>query len=165
LILEQTEFMDFMQLPIMHRATIPESYLDDMGHMNVMWYTYLFGQATGGLFDLIGLTDEYFATNQAGSFALEQRFRYLAEVRVGQSVTIRSRLLGHSTKLLHAIHVMTKDEGQVVAATGEFVGAHMDMRVRRTSPFPPQILESLDRLVAEHNQMEANPKIRWTMKI
>jgi carnitine 3-dehydrogenase len=157
--------MEFMQLPIMHRATIPESYLDDMDHMNVMWYTFLFGQATGGLFELIGLTDAYFLANQAGSFALEQRFRYLSEVRVGQSITIRSRVLGHTSKLLHALHIMTKDDGDVLAATGEFIGAHVDMRIRRTSFFPAHILESLDRLEAEHGKVEAHPRIQSTMKI
>ncbi len=157
--------MDLPQLPITHRATIPESYLDDMGHMNVMWYTSLFGHGTGGLFELIGLTDSYFLTNQAGSFALEQRFRYLAEVRLGESVTIRTRLLGHSDKLLHAIHIMTKDQTQVVAATGEFVGAHIDMRVRRTCPFPAEILHSMDKLVAEHGCLEMDAKVRPTMMI
>ena len=157
--------MDLPQLPVTHRATIPESYLDDMGHMNVMWYTSLFGQATGSLFELIGLTDSYFLANQAGCFALEQRFRYLAEVRLGESVTIRTRLLGHSDKLLHAIHVMTKDATQVVAATGEFIGAHIDMRVRRTCSFPAAILQSMDRLVAEHERVEMDAKVRATMKI
>jgi acyl-CoA thioester hydrolase len=157
--------MDFMQLPIMHRATIPESYLDDMGHMNVMWYTHLFGQATGGLFELIGLTDQYFLTNQAGSFALEQRFRYLSEVRVGQSITIRSRVLGHSSKLLHALHIMTKDDGDVLAATGEFIGAHVDMRIRRTSFFPSHILKSLDLLMEVHGKVTAHPRIQATMTV
>ncbi len=157
--------MDFKQLPIMHRATIPESYLDEMGHMNVMWYTYLFGQATDGLFNQIGLTEQYFTSNQAGSFALEQRFRYLAEVRVGQSVAIRSRVLGHSTKLLHAMHIMTKDDDEVIAATGEFIGAHIDMRVRRTAPFPAHILQSLDQLQTEHGKIDADARIRWTMTI
>jgi acyl-CoA thioester hydrolase len=157
--------MNFMQLPIIHQATIPESYLDDMGHMNVMWYTYLFGQSTGGLFELIGLTDQYFQSNNAGSFALEQRFRYLAEVRVGERVTLRSRMLGHTSKLLHAIHIMTKGDTDVIAATGEFIGAHVDMRVRRTSPFPPSILETLDRLVGEHGKIASDPRIKSTMKI
>jgi acyl-CoA thioester hydrolase len=157
--------MHFMQLPIMHQATIPESYLDDMGHMNVMWYTHLFGQSTGGLFDLIGLTDQYFQANNAGSFALEQRFRYLAEVRVGEKVTLRSGVLGHTAKLLHAIHIMTKGDSDVIAATGEFIGAHVDMRVRRTSAFPPGILESLDRLIVEYGQIESDPRIKSTMKV
>ncbi|MEJ7639637.1 MAG: hypothetical protein WKF75_17105 [Singulisphaera sp.] len=40
--------MDLNSLPITYRASIPESYLDEMGHMNVTWYTHLFSQAMGG---------------------------------------------------------------------------------------------------------------------
>ena len=36
-------------LPITLQTVIPEDYIDVMGHMNVMWYTHLFGKATGGL--------------------------------------------------------------------------------------------------------------------
>ena len=75
-------------LPITHRAAIPESYLDEMGHMNVMWYTHLFSLASGGLFELVGLNRAYFEANQAGCFALATHVRYLAEVRVGQPVRI-----------------------------------------------------------------------------
>ena len=82
-------------LPVAHRAVIPASYLDEMGHMNVMWYTHLFSMATGTLFEQLGLTRAYFDANNAGSFALEAHVRYLSEVRVGQSVVIYYRLLGH----------------------------------------------------------------------
>ena len=93
--------MTLDDLPITYRATIPPDYLDEMGHMNVMWYTHLFGCATMGLFERIGLTREYFEANHAGSFALEHHVRYLAEVRVGQQVTLRSRALDRSAKRLH----------------------------------------------------------------
>ena len=45
-------------LPITHATVIPEDYLDMMGHMNVMWYTHLFGCATVGLFKLDPVTGE-----------------------------------------------------------------------------------------------------------
>src|SRR5438132_14295099 len=125
--------MDFGSLPVTWTALIPESYLDEMGHMNVMWYTHLFSNATGGLFDLIGMTLEYFTANQAGSFALEAHVRYLAEVRAGQRVTVRSRALGRSAKRLHFMHFLVIDDGERLSATGEFVGTHVDMRVRRSS--------------------------------
>src|SRR3954449_11689579 len=86
--------MNLAPLPITHEATIPESYLDSMGHMNVMWYTHLFGCATGGFFKLVGMNREYFQANHTGSFALAQHFSYRREVRVGEHVVIRSRLLG-----------------------------------------------------------------------
>jgi len=144
--------MNLDSLPITHEATIPESYLDEMGHMNVMWYTHLFGQATWSLFQLLGMDDDYFLAHSAGSFALAQFFRYRKEVRVGEHVTLRSRLLGRSERQFHVISFMTKEDGQL-AATGEFLAAHIDMQTRRTSPFAPHIVQNLDRLLAEHSAL------------
>src|SRR4051812_17842445 len=140
--------MNLAPLPITFEATIPETYLDSMGHMNVMWYTHLFSQSMGGLFKLIGMNREYFETHHTGSFALAQHFVYRKEIRVGEHVTLRCRVLGRSEKKLHVMNFMTK-ENNVLAATGEFLGAHIDMRTRRTAPFAPHISESIDRFVAE----------------
>ena len=72
--------MDLSALPVTFEAVIPEAYLDEMGHMNVMWYTHLFSGSVDGLFRLVGLTREYFETSQAGTFALEQHVRFIKEV-------------------------------------------------------------------------------------
>src|ERR1700676_1809498 len=95
--------MDLSLLPIHHQAVIPESYLDEMGHMNVMWYTHLFSEATGGFFDLFGMNRAYFTSHHTGSFALEVHVRYRAEVRAGQRVTVRTRPLGRSLERYHFI--------------------------------------------------------------
>jgi acyl-CoA thioester hydrolase len=149
--------MDLSPLPITHRAVIPDSYLDEMGHMNVMWYTHLFSMGAWGLFQMVGLNREYFATNQAGSFALEQHIRYLKEVRVGERITIRSRVLGRTAKCWHVIHFMTLDEPETLAATSECVHAHIDMRIRRSAPMPPAICAAIDRLLAEHARLPWDP--------
>ena len=151
--------MDLTALPITHRAVIPETYLDEMGHMNVMWYTHLFSQGAWGLFQMVGMTQDYFTTHHAGSFALSQHFRYLKEVRVGQQVTIRSRVLGRSEKRWHVMHFMTNDAIADLAATCEVVSTHVDIRVRRSSPMPPHITEAIDRLIAEHS------RLTWTAPV
>jgi acyl-CoA thioester hydrolase len=137
-------------LPVTHAAVIPEDYLDMMGHMNVMWYTHLFSLAVGGLYQRLGLTGKYFEANAAGSFLLEAHVRHLSEVRVGQSVTIRTRMLGRSAKRLHFMNFMVKED-TVLAATSESVAAHIDMRIRRSSPLPPTIALAIDELVSEHS--------------
>jgi acyl-CoA thioester hydrolase len=140
--------MDLSGLPLTLRTVIPESYVDMMGHMNVMWYTHLFGKATGELFQLFGFTHDYFRERRAGTFALKQLFNYRAEVLGGQEVEIRSRVLGRSAKRFHTIHFMTR--GDVLAATAEYLGTHVDLTIRRTSPIPPDIAEKMDRLIASH---------------
>ena len=157
--------MNLLELPITARAEIPTSYLDEMGHMNVMWYTHLFSRAVWGLFDLIGFTHEYMQTNQAGSFALELHVRYLAEVKAGQHVTLRTRALARTPKRIHYQHFMTIDEhDDVLSATGEIVSAHVDMNVRRQSPFPPALADAFDRLLTQHTALTWPAPVCGTMR-
>ena len=155
--------MDLSALPITHKTVIPEDYIDLMGHMNVMWYTHLFGKATGSIFQQVGLNRDYFEANHAGTFALKQLFTYLVEVRLGEEITIRTRVLGRSLKRLHVMHFMSKGEPEVLASTNEFLAAHVDMTIRRTSPFPPTIAAAIDRLAAEHAALGWLPPVSGAM--
>ena len=140
-------------LPITARAEIPTAWLDEMKHMNVMWYTHLFSHATVGFFDRVGMSREYFLTKLAGSFALEAHIKYFAEVHAGWNVTLRTRFLGRSAKRFHFMHFLSIDEDDVLSATGEMVSTHVDLRVRRSSPFPPEIAAAYDALLGEHRQL------------
>lgn len=156
--------MNFDALPITHRATVPESYLDVMGHMNVMWYTHLFDRGTWQFFEMLGMTLAYFEDNEAGGFALESHARYLAEVRLGQSVTIRSRAIGRTAKRIHFMHFMVIDDGGVLAATVELIGMHIDRAVRRSSPYPTHIATVIDELVAEHRRLDWDAPVCGVMR-
>ena len=156
--------LDLSALPITYRKHIPESYRDEMGHMNVMWYTHLFSCAFEKFAEQFGFNEAYFRAHHAGSFALETHVRYLAEVRVGQSVSVCSRAIGRSAKRLHFMHFMTIDESGALAATQEHVGAHIDMRVRRMTPFPEDIASRFDQLVQEQNLVGWDPPLCGAMQ-
>ncbi|REK06741.1 MAG: hypothetical protein DWQ37_22085 [Planctomycetota bacterium] len=145
--------LDLQGLPITYQMEIPEDYLDAFGHMNVMWYTNLFGHAFGRFGREFGFDIDYFRQHHRGSFALESHMRYVAEVRVGWNVTIRSRAIGRSEKRFHFMHFMTVDETGKLAATQENIAAHIDMDTRRMSPIPPQICERFDAVVARQNAL------------
>jgi len=121
--------------------------------MNVMWYIHIFDYATRNLFASFGLSSEYVHRTGMGSFALESHIRYLAEVRLGQSVTVRSRLLDRSEKTLHFIHFMVRDHDNALAATIEVVGAHADLTKRAVAPFPEELRQRLDPLLAAHQSL------------
>lgn len=156
--------LDLSGLPVTHRQEIPESYRDEMGHMNVLWYTFLFGCAFDKFADQFGFNDAYFLANQMGSFALETHIRYLSEVHIGKHVTIRSRAIDRSAKRLHFMHFMTIDETGALAATQEHIGAHIDMRIRRMAPLPESITTRFDKLVAEQNALGWAPPVCGVMK-
>ncbi|MCB9456660.1 MAG: thioesterase family protein [Anaerolineaceae bacterium] len=141
------------ELPSFHRATIVPEYLDAMGHMNIRWYMAIFDDAAWKFFDHFGMNIEYYQREQAGGFALQHFIRYLAEVRLGETVAIHTRILGRSAKRIHFMHFMVNETTGVLAATLEVLGSHADMRVRRTSPYPPYIAEKIDAILQEHTRL------------
>lgn len=137
-------------LPVTNTKMIPEDYIDLMGHMNVMWYFQIFGNATRSLFSSFGLSADYVRLTRKGSFALETHIRYLNELRVGQTAVVRSRVLDRSDKIIHMMHFMTRQHDGALAATYEVVGAHADLEKRRIAPFPPEIAAAIDELLIAH---------------
>lgn len=148
------EVSQIQQLPCYHRATIPEAYLDVMGHMNIRHYMGLFDDAAWDFFADFGMTEAYYRSSSGGAFALEQHIRYLAEVHVGETVAIHTRVNGRTAKRIHFIHFMINETTGKLAATLEVLGSHANRDTRRTSLFPQEIAAQIDHMVAEHNQLD-----------
>lgn len=145
--------LDLSSLPVTNRKIIPADFIDIMGHMNVMWYIHIFDHGTRNLFNRFGFGEEYIQRTGMGSFALESYIRYLAEVKLGEAVTVRSRVLDRSAKTIHFLHFMTRDDDESLAATIEVLGAHADLTRRKVTPFPPEVLVQLDALLNVHRQL------------
>jgi acyl-CoA thioester hydrolase len=156
--------MDLQPLPITYQAIIPADYHDEMAHMNVMWYTHLFSEAVGTLWNMVGMDRAYFESHSAGTFALEFHIRFLAEIRAGQQITIRPRLLARTAKRLHFIQFMFNDTRSVLSCTEETVNSHADMTTRRTSPWPPHVAQALDQMIAAHQLLDWRAPTCGTMK-
>lgn len=131
-------------LPLYYRQTIPETYMDAMGHMNVRWYMTLFDEATWRFFEDLGLTATYFETHHAGGFALRQFINYWSEIRAGQNVAVRTRLLGRTAKRFHFMHFILNESSGQAAASLESLGTHADLKKRRSSPLPEEITRRMD---------------------
>ena len=69
-------------LPGYHRETIPEEYLDIMGHMNIRWYFDMFAKSGHKFFTSHGLGEDYFRDGNFGVFTLKQYIQYLADKRL-----------------------------------------------------------------------------------
>jgi acyl-CoA thioester hydrolase len=145
--------IDLNSLPITTQKIIPAEYIDIMGHVNVMWYIHIFDRGTRSLFNSFGFGEEYVRRTGMGSFALESHIRYLGEVRQGEAVTVRSRILARSEKTIHFFHFMVRDHDAALAATIEVLGAHADLTRRKVVPFPPEVLEKLDPLLEAHRRL------------
>ena len=146
-----------------YKGAVYPWHCDHMNHMNVMWYAYLFDKATWRFFDSMSMSLKYCEEQGAGAFALEHHTRYMAEVRLGQTVVLRTRVISRTQKRFHFMHFMTIENGDRLAATAEFVGMHIDRTTRRSSPLPGHIAEAFDRLIAKHQTLDWDPPICGVM--
>ncbi|WP_280151175.1 thioesterase family protein [Piscinibacter sp. XHJ-5] len=121
-----------------YRGTVYPWQCDHMGHMNVMWYTGKFDEATWQLFGSLGLTPDWLRTAGRGMAAVEQVTHYRRELLPGDLVSVHSRLLEVKEKAIRFSHEMRVDgDGGSVAATTILTGVFLDTALRKATPFPP----------------------------
>ena len=142
-----------VSLPAVYRAVIPPAYEDRQRHMNMRWYLALYDEAGDAMYPMLGLTSDYFAASGAGGFDLEHHLWYPSEVRIGDTVVIRARMLARSSKLFHYMMFMVNESRGVLSSLFECVHAHIDLRTRHTTPFPAQVAAQIDALIVAHRAL------------
>jgi acyl-CoA thioester hydrolase len=120
---------------------------DHMGHMNVMWYTGKFDEATWHLLALIGLTPSYLREQKRGMAAVQQETSYKRELLAGDLISIHSGVLEMREKVVRFYHEMLNAETRELAAKTILTGVHLDTETRKSCPFPADILERGRKLV------------------
>jgi acyl-CoA thioester hydrolase len=125
---------------ITYRGVVYPWHCDHMGHMNVMWYTGKFDEATWNLFSAIGITSTYIRERKHGMAGLEQHIVYKKELVAGDIVIVRSRVLEVREKVIRIQHEMIKTDSEELAATSDLTAAHVDLVARKSRPFPLEIM-------------------------
>ena len=152
-------------LPMYHHETIPETYLDAMGHMNVRWYMALFDTAVWKFFNSHGLDENYFIQNQMGVFALKHFIQYFAEVKVGEAVSMRIRLLGRTEKRFHFMNFMINETTGKLSAILEVLGTQADLKLRKAVAMPQVISQKFDAKIALDQQLDWEAPISGAIKL
>ena len=152
-------------LPEIYRIVIPPEYEDRNRHMNIRWYLVIYDEAGDAMYPMIGLTDEYFAASGMGGFDLEHHIWYRSEVRVGDTVAIRLRMLARTAKLCHYLMFMTNETRGNLSSLFECLHAHADLKMRRTAAFPPETAAKIDALIEAQRSLPWDPPVSGTMAI
>ena len=100
-----------------------------------------------------------------GGFDLEHHLWYLSEVRVGDTVAIRLRMLARSAKLCHYMMFLVNETRGRLSSLFECVHAHADLKARRTAAFPTQAVAAIDALIAEQQALAWPAPISGSMAI
>lgn len=139
--------------------TIVPDWIDYNGHMNVAYYTLVFDHAVDEFFAYVGLNQDYRDTTTGSTFAAEHHITYNQEVVEADLVRCISRLVGFDEKRIHHYHEMYHVADGYLAATGEFLSLHVDLSIRRVTPLPDTILDTLSEVMVAHEKLPASDNI------
>lgn len=154
-----------LRLPRTYEQTVPADYMDNNGHMNVMYYTAVGNMAMGRFLGNAGLQHELFQTGRRGMFALRQIISYLSEIREGEEVAVHTGLVGHDAKRLHFIHYVVNLTHGRIASTDERMAMYIDMTVRRSTNFEPQIIAHLQECLARFKEFGWTPELSGAIQL
>lgn len=130
-------------LPITPPMAVRPEMIDYNGHVNVAFYLKLFDEGVDTLFARFGLSETYLRTRNMSFFAMETHLRYLREIHLKDPVQVRIRLLDVDAKRIHYWMELVHAEERWLSATMEGISIHIDMAVRKPTPFPADIMERL----------------------
>ena len=146
------------------RITVPDTWADSNGHMNMRWYVALFDDAGDELHERCGLTPEFHRVHRSGTVDLEHHTHFLNEVMPGDSVAVYSRLVERSAKRLHYLMFLVNERKGKLAAIFECMNAFLDLEVRRTAPFPPEIAAKIDAWLERDREFDWPPPVSGAMQ-
>jgi Thioesterase-like superfamily len=98
-------------------------------------------------------------------FTLKQFIQYFAEVRVGQTVAIHTRLVARSEKRFQFLHFMVNESTTQLAATFEALITHVDLKIRRAAPMPVEIAQKFDATLARDEALDWAAPICGAMRV
>lgn len=149
----------------LHRGIVRPEWIDFNGHMNVAYYMLAFDDATETFFKHLGIGGDYMERTNCSTFTLEGHITYDREVKEGDELSFTTRLLDYDNRRLHYFHEMYQAGQGYLASTSELISAHIDMSVRRMTPFRPETIDRLAALLAEHRKLPPASQVGRTVGI
>lgn len=129
------------------RRAVPAAFEDINGHLNVRHYVGIASEGLDESLVSVGIEQQWPAKGH-GVFTVEHHMTYLAELRTGDELSVRVRVVGRSERAAHVLVYLVDESHQRLSYVMEEIFVHMDMATRRTAPWPAEVAEGLDQRTA-----------------
>lgn len=146
----QPTYEQLVSMPALAEQPVPIAFEDSNGFLNVRHYL---GIGSEGLDELLvdcGIPLNWPLATGLACLSAEQHLTYLHELKTGDRMSVRARLLGRSERAAHALVHILDDTHQRVACVFEEILLCVRLDDRRTEPWPAEVAQRLDERVAEH---------------
>lgn len=152
-------------LPAFAKMSVPTAFEDLNGHLNIRHYLGIASEGLDESLVEVGILQQWPTVAGSAVFTAEHHLTYLAELRTGDKISVRVRLLGRSARAAHVLVYLLDDEKQCLSYVMEEVFLHIDMETRRTADWPADVAAGLDERVARDADLPWEPVLSGSMSL
>ncbi|MCY7395658.1 MAG: thioesterase family protein [Nocardioides sp.] len=161
----QPSYDDVVSLPASLSQSVPVAFEDINGHLNIRHYV---GIASEGLDDSLvelGIPQMWPISAGQAVFSAEHHMTYFAELRTGDKISVRVRMLGRSERAAHVLVFLVDETHHRVSYAMEEIFLHVDMESRATSPWPQAVAGAFDERITEHQALPWDAPVSGSMSL
>ena len=125
---------------VVTQGEVLPAWIDLNQHMNVAYYVLAFDQAVDALWEQFGITKDGINRTNSSTFAVDSHITWQQELLVGEPYVISSQILAYDEKRIHQFMRLYHAEKHFLASTAEWLNLHVDLSLRKVSPWPGHIL-------------------------
>ena len=136
---------------ILPEQEVLNEWLDYNGHMNVAYYTLAFDKSLDFfLEDLLGIGESHAYKNNQGPFVVQAHYHYLNEMRLNEKFHVRLFVVDCDKNKMHlCMEIYSLFQDKVIAVV-EQVLINVNLKLRKSEPYPPWAFERLIKLKNTH---------------
>jgi acyl-CoA thioester hydrolase len=147
---EHPTYEQLAGLPAYAEQPVPIAFEDNNGQLNVRHYLGIGSEGLDESLVDLGIAHNWPIKAGLACLAAEHHVTYLHELRTGDRMSVRVRLLGRSERALHALVYVLDDTHARVATVFEEIGLCVRLDPRGSEPWPAEVATNLDARIAEH---------------
>ncbi len=161
----QPTYEQLLDLPAFTAQAVPAAFEDINGHLNIRHYVGIASEGLDESLEPVGIPQNWPTLSGQGVFTAEHHLTYLSELRTGDRISVRVRLVGRSERGAHVVVYLLDDTHERVSYVMEEIFLHIDMESRRTAPWPDDVAAAIDKQIAADKTLSWQPTLSGSMAL
>ena len=145
----QPTYDQLVAMPAYAVQPVPVAFEDHTGQLNVRHYLGIGSEGLDESLISVGIPHNWPAKAGLACLSAEHHLTYLHELRTGDRMSVRVRLLGRSERAAHALVFVLDDTNQRLATVFEEITLCVRLDPRESEPWPADVASGLDARIAE----------------
>jgi acyl-CoA thioester hydrolase len=148
---------------VLSHCSVGTQWLDYNDHMNVAYYVMAFDLGIDTFKDAIGITLESIQKKKRSTVALESHITYRQEAKLGDSLSVETRIVDFDGKRIHYYQEMYREKE--LLSTQETLSISFDTVARKVCEFEAEPARNLRLMLERQNSTQKHGVIGRSITI